>query len=160
MLATLERGGPWAQPWRMTESSSSSVSDRPSWQLKPGQSGNPGGRPKELLSAQKLARAYTTEAIEALVRGLKDPKHYVAAATALLDCGWGKPVQPVANEDNSPLTLLHLVAARGVAEAMQAKLDAGQTPPAPDEHGGGTINGTASTVEPHRAIDWSKPALE
>jgi hypothetical protein len=56
---------------------------------------------------------------------------------------------------------MHLIAARGVAEAMQAELDAGQTPPAPDEHHSGvTINGTASTVEPHRAIDWSKPALE
>jgi hypothetical protein len=86
----------------MTESSSSSVPERPPWQFKPGRSGNPGGRPKELLNAQRLAREYTPQAIEALVRGLKDPKHYVAAATALLDRAWGKPVQPLASDEERP----------------------------------------------------------
>ena len=31
----------------------------------------------------------------ALVRGLKHPKLFVAAATALLDRGFGKPTQPI-----------------------------------------------------------------
>jgi hypothetical protein len=44
-----------------------------------------------------LAREYTVEAIETLARLLKDekatPAAQVAAATALLDRGWGRPVQ-------------------------------------------------------------------
>jgi hypothetical protein len=87
------------------ESSTGSASERrrvPGRPFKPGRSGNPGGRPKELLNAQKLARSYTTEAVEALVRGLKDPKHYVAAAIALLDRGWGRPTQPIAGDEARP----------------------------------------------------------
>jgi hypothetical protein len=58
-----------------------------------------------LQSAQKLARSYTTEAVEALVRGLKDPKHYVAAASALLDRGWGRPTQPIAGDGERPVAI-------------------------------------------------------
>jgi hypothetical protein len=41
----------------------------------------------------KLARDCTEQTIEALARGLDDPKHYVAAAIAWLDSGWRKPRQ-------------------------------------------------------------------
>jgi hypothetical protein len=57
------------------------------------------------LDVQELARAHTKEAVEALVRGLGDPKHYVAAATALLDRGWGKPTQPIANDEERPVAI-------------------------------------------------------
>jgi hypothetical protein len=73
--------------------------------FQPGRSGNPSGRPKDLQSAQKLARSYTTEAVQALVRGLKDPKLYVAAASALLDRGWGKPTQPLAGDGERPVAI-------------------------------------------------------
>jgi hypothetical protein len=45
------------------------------------------------IEVSKLARDYTEQSIEALAGGLNDPKHYVAAAIALLDSGWGKPGQ-------------------------------------------------------------------
>jgi hypothetical protein len=64
--------------------------------FKPGQSGNPGGRPKAIVEVQELARRETAASIAALVR-IRDaedtpPAAVVAAATALLDRAWGKPV--------------------------------------------------------------------
>ncbi|WP_395119645.1 DUF5681 domain-containing protein [Rhodanobacter sp. FW102-FHT14D06] len=62
-----------------------------------GQSGNPGGRPKTSGPARNLARVYTVEAIETLAEIMRDKKANhtarAAAATALLDRGWGKPTQ-------------------------------------------------------------------
>ena len=67
-------------------------------QFKPGQSGNPHGRPKVLADVRGLARTYTADAVAALVRIVRDPKApqaaQVAAAQAILDRGWGKAVQP------------------------------------------------------------------
>ena len=80
---------------------------------KPGQSGNPGGFPKQLVEVQALARAHTPEAIEALVRIVRDKKQpgaaVVAAANALLDRAWGKATQPV--DLQGKLTLEALVQA-------------------------------------------------
>ena len=63
-----------------------------------GRSDNPGGRPKELRDVVDLARRHTPDAIEALARILNSenspPAAVVAASVALLDRGWGKPVQP------------------------------------------------------------------
>ncbi len=61
-----------------------------------GVSGNPGGRPKAMKKLVELARVYTEEAILTLAECLqdKDGRVRVAAANALLDRGWGKPVQP------------------------------------------------------------------
>ena len=61
--------------------------------FKPGQSGNPGGRPAVVKNIQELARAHTADAIAALVAALKEPRERVAAATALLDRGYGRPEQ-------------------------------------------------------------------
>jgi HEAT repeat protein len=58
-----------------------------------GQSGNPGGRTKALGEIERLARQHAPEAIAALYRALKDPKFCVAAATALLNRGFGMPSQ-------------------------------------------------------------------
>ena len=68
----------------------------------PGRSGNPGGRPRAVLDVQELARARTAEAIAALVEALADPKHKVAAAVALLDRGWGRPVQAISGDRDAP----------------------------------------------------------
>lgn len=68
----------------------------PNW--KKGVSGNPGGRPKAALDVQALARTHTAEAIKTLVAAMKDPKTSVPAAVALLERGWGKPVQHNTNE--------------------------------------------------------------
>ncbi len=65
--------------------------------FKPGQSGNPSGRAKADKTVKALAREHTAAAIERLVSIVKDdsasPSAQVQAATALLDRGWGKPLQ-------------------------------------------------------------------
>lgn len=70
-----------------------------------GQSGNPGGRPKEDLEAKRLARAQTKAAIKRLVYWMEseNPKASVTACIALLDRAFGKPAQSVdlSNSDGS-----------------------------------------------------------
>ena len=62
-----------------------------------GQSGNPGGRPKEIAEVRDLARQHTKLSIERLVHWAKsdDARASVAAAAALLDRAWGRPGQPM-----------------------------------------------------------------
>ena len=61
--------------------------------FKPGQSGNPSGRPAETL--EQKARKLTDPALKALVLDLADPDKRAFAACAILDRGWGKPTQSV-----------------------------------------------------------------
>jgi hypothetical protein len=60
-----------------------------------GKTGNPGGRPRGAFAARDLARKHTKAAIDRLFeimqRGASEQAQ-VAAAVALLDRGWGKPV--------------------------------------------------------------------
>ena len=67
--------------------------------FKPGQSGNPGGRPKIISEIQELARKHTAEAIETLVAVMRDtsasPAARVSAASAVIDRAAGKPVQAI-----------------------------------------------------------------
>lgn len=63
--------------------------------FKPGQSGNPTGRPKlpeDIKHVRELAREYTGEAVDALVSVLREGSApaKVSAAQVLLDRGWGK----------------------------------------------------------------------
>jgi hypothetical protein len=87
--------------------------------FKPGESGNPGGRPKALVDVIDLARAHTPAAIASLARIAGDEKQpsaaIVAASIALLDRGWGKPTQPNEHtgKDGAPLIpTLSVVVAR------------------------------------------------
>lgn len=74
--------------------------------FKPGQSGNPSGRKRyEGKTLQTLAREHTPAAIQALVLALKSPRERVPAAIALLDRGWGKPVQMIAADPERPLQI-------------------------------------------------------
>ena len=73
----------------------------PSTAFKPGQSGNPGGRPKALAEVQQLARAETVANIQALIR-IRDaadspPAAVVAAVSIMFDRAFGKPKQEVEN---------------------------------------------------------------
>lgn len=65
--------------------------------FKKGQSGNPGGRPKENDEVKRLAREYTQESIERLVFWMRsdNPKASVGASISLLDRGYGKPAQMI-----------------------------------------------------------------
>jgi hypothetical protein len=62
-----------------------------------GQSGNPGGRPKEEHDIRKLACSRGREAIDALYEIMRDekapPAARIAASVALLDRGYGRPEQ-------------------------------------------------------------------
>jgi hypothetical protein len=62
----------------------------------PGKSGNPGGRRKVRFHVAEYAAQFAQEAVDALVRVIRDPaaKHVetTAAARELLDRGCGKPV--------------------------------------------------------------------
>jgi len=64
-----------------------------------GESGNPGGRPAGHGEIREIARQHTDTAIETLVKVMNDvdasPSARVAAATALLDRGWGRPAQTI-----------------------------------------------------------------
>lgn len=66
--------------------------------FKPGQSGNPTGRPKIPQEVKDLARAHTNDAIMTLVEICNDKKATaparVSAANSILDRAWGKPTQP------------------------------------------------------------------
>jgi hypothetical protein len=63
----------------------------------PGQSGNPGGRPKGIREVEAIAREHTAAAIKTLVTIMNDPKAppagRVSASQALLDRGWGKATE-------------------------------------------------------------------
>jgi hypothetical protein len=67
--------------------------------FRPGQSGNPNGRPRVLADVQNAAREHSTEAIGTLARIMRNPKApaaaQIAAACALLDRGYGKPSQAI-----------------------------------------------------------------
>src|SRR5262249_27913662 len=77
-----------------------SVRGRP---FRKGKSGNPGGRPKGSEELRALAQAHTAEAIDRLVRWMRtsNAKASVAACNALLDRGWGKPVQAITANDGA-----------------------------------------------------------
>ena len=76
--------------------------------FRPGQSGNPGGRPKAIAEVRHLARQYTSLAIETLAsivqHGDKETAR-VAAAQALLDRGWGKAVQSLDTSGDASLRI-------------------------------------------------------
>jgi hypothetical protein len=74
-----------------------------------GQSGNPSGRPKEDGRLRDLARQYTDQAIQALVDALGNERTSVAAASALLDRGYGRPAQALTGADGGPILTESLV---------------------------------------------------
>lgn len=83
----------------------------PGWQK--GTSGNPGGRRKQDYRIKDLAQEHTELALRRLAEIAENTENLgaaVAAATALLDRGWGKPAQSVdmthASPDGGPVRLV------------------------------------------------------
>lgn len=100
-----------------------------------------------------MCRALTPRAVNALDQALDDPRSRVGAASIILERGWGKVAQPIEGSANATeLTLLHLIAARQIAEQMHALVQAGEL---------GNGNGAAHNGEAQApVIDLSMPALE
>ena len=77
----------------------------PNGQFRPGASGNPGGRPGALSDLRELAREHTPAAVAKLAHIMnkgKSEASCIAAASALLDRGWGKPTQPLSGDKDAP----------------------------------------------------------
>ncbi len=75
--------------------------------FRPGKSGNPGGRPKEVAEVRALAREHTNEAVQALrsiMRNDDEPASArVAAANSLLDRGWGRAPLAITGDGGGPV---------------------------------------------------------
>lgn len=69
--------------------------------FKSGESGNPGGRPRKSNAASIEARKYYMQAINAHIANLgdEDPNVRHKAAEALLDRGFGKPLEYIEIEE-------------------------------------------------------------
>jgi hypothetical protein len=73
--------------------------------FQPGQSGNPGGRPKENAEVKRLAREQGVASIQKLIalRDSQDERISLAACQALLDRAFGKPAQAIiGGEEDDP----------------------------------------------------------
>jgi hypothetical protein len=75
--------------------------------FKKGVSGNPSGRSREAIDVRDLARARTAECVATLVQIMRNERAptiaRVKAAQALLDRGWGRPVQEMTGANGAPL---------------------------------------------------------
>lgn len=76
-----------------------------------GQSGNPGGRPKRTAEEMDLVRACkdrtpaALDVIESIMMTGENERNRLAAAQAIIERAWGRPVQPteVTGKDGEPL---------------------------------------------------------
>jgi hypothetical protein len=95
-----------------------------SW--KPGQSGNPSGKPRyspDGTDLRALARGHTVECIEMLLTIMRNPRSLpsarVAAAIHILDRGWGKPAVTVSANVDLPNVFVDFRADMTVAEWLE-----------------------------------------
>lgn len=106
-----------------------------------GQSGNPGGRPRELRDVIELARSHSPAAIATLSKIMRDeqapPVARLGAANSLLDRGYGKPGQSVALTFQPPALdkLTNDQLAQYEQLLMIAKPDGVEALPAPSPRG-------------------------
>lgn len=133
----------------LTVPASTSASRRPGRNLwKPGQSGNPSGRPRHPDDLPAICREHTREAIDRLVQIMRaeDDGRALAAIDQLLNRGWGRPITPVVTDQPvESLSLLHLIAAKRIADVLQAEVEQ---------------RANESGEAKPTAIDFSIPALE
>ena len=103
-------------------------SSRINGRFAPGNSGNPGGRPKQNYVISDLARSHTELAIETLAEIAANqkapPAARVSASEALLNRGWGKPAQSLdAKIENRTVDLgaAHLAALKSLVSTTSAR---------------------------------------
>jgi hypothetical protein len=101
--------------------------------LKPwrkGSSGNPAGRPPAPVDIAALARQHGPRCVAVAAELLDDPDPRIrlAALVALLDRGFGRPVQAVAGQNDMPtiLQLMHHEAAFAFSNELQAERKAAE----------------------------------
>jgi hypothetical protein len=111
---------------------------RSSGSWKPGQSGNPKGRAPAPVDIAALARVHGPRCIEVAADLLdhEDARIRLGALNALLDRGFGRPVQAITAPDGSSNAMMHLLAATALSQEMRAAL------------GPRTINGNAEPAAP------------
>ena len=97
---------------------------RTSGSWKPGQSGNPSGKPRRDIDIAALARSHAPEALAALVAALQSPKERVSAATVILDRAFGRPKQTIDTTGDGTLTL-HLLAAQTIGRELLERVGVG-----------------------------------
>ena len=127
---------------------------RTSGSWKPGQSGNPSGKPRRDIDIAALARSHAPEALAALVAALQSPKERVSAATVILDRAFGKPKQTIDTTGDGTLTL-HLLAAQTIGRELLNGLNGATTIDghiSPDTQGDGDV-----TNEP-KQLDQTLPS--
>jgi hypothetical protein len=120
------------------------------WQWKPGESGNPKGRAPALVDIAALAREHGPRCIEvaAALLDSDDERIRMAALTALLDRGFGRPVQAIAATDNATsLTFLHMVAMRAFSDELAAERETAE-------------NGKTINAEPTKAPTAPRNLME
>lgn len=71
---------------------------------KKGESGNPGGRPKEEREVLQLARDHSARAIGRLAEWMDsdNARASVMACNAILDRAFGRPTQPLSGDPDKP----------------------------------------------------------
>lgn len=93
------RGGKRKNAGRKPRAALTESSPKTDHLWKPGQSGNPGGRPAVIREVRDLARAHTVTAFNTLLSVCENckapPAARVAAAAHILDRGFGKPQQSI-----------------------------------------------------------------
>ena len=93
-----------------------------------GQSGNPSGRPKVVITIRDLARKHGKTAINTLATICKDEKQSpaarVAAANSLLDRGYGRAPQHI-DDDHQDKAAVSDPVAHEILEKIRAQIKAG-----------------------------------
>ncbi len=93
----------------VTDNSNKAVAKVKEWQFKPGQSGNPAGRPKIPEEVKAMLKAAAPDAVRSLIMTMNDestaPALKIECIKIVLDRALGKPLQAVDFDSNSMIEI-------------------------------------------------------